>query len=478
MKLLYINLPYRFKISRASRWPEKTKSGTLYYPYWLAYSAGYSQSKGYDVSLIDCIVKDDTIERMIDRIAEFNPEYIVTEITTPTCSYDFETLSSIKRRFPNIKLIVGGTHATALPDQVLSDCPAIDVIARGEYEHTVVDIVSGKPLSDVLGISYRLEDQLYSNLDRPYCEDLDEIPFVSGVYKRFLNFEDYFYAFARKPMIQILSARGCPHRCNFCSYPETMGGRSFRKRSVVDFVNELEYIAASLPEIQEIFIEDDTFTVDRKRVADICDEIMRRGLKIFWSCNTRVDLSLELMLKMKESGCRLLVVGYESGNQDVLDQTSKGIKLEQSLLFAQNARKTGLKVFGCFMIGLSGDTLATIEETFQFAKQCRPDMCFFQQAVPFPGTNFYRWVKEKGFLITEDYSQWLNKNGYLSCLVNYPWGDPKAVECLRDKLMSRYYFSITYIGKTFLSNLSWQEFKRVTKAGIAYISFRMRKLFN
>ena len=243
------------------------------------------------------------------------------------------------------------------------------------------------------------------------------------------------------------------------------------------FVDEIEYICKKMPEIQEIFIEDDTFTADRKRVVEICDEIIKRGLRPVWSCNTRADLPYEVMKRMKEAGCRLLVVGYESGSQKVLDETRKGIKLEQSLEFARNTKKLKLKVFGCFMIGLKGDNLETIEETFRFAKKVYPDMVFFQQAVPFPGTAFYQWVKEKGYLKTEDFSKWLNKDGYLDCLVNYPYADAKEIEKLRDRLMSRYYFSFTYIVKTFLCNLSWQELKRVTKAGFTYIGFRAKKLF-
>ena len=202
---------------------------------------------------------------------------------------------------------------------------------------------------------------------------------------------------------------------------------------------------------------------------------MRRNLKPVWSCNTRVDLTFETMSKMREAGCRLLVCGYESGNQQVLDETRKGITLEQSRAFAKNARKLGIKVFGCFMIGLKGDNLKTIQQTYEFAKEVYPDMCFFQQAVPFPGTEFYHWAKNEGYLITEDYSKWLNKDGYLNCLVDYPYADHNEIEKLRDNLMSKYYFSFAYIGKTFLANLDWTEFKRVVRGGTQYIAFRFKK---
>ncbi|MDF2881849.1 MAG: bchE [Clostridiaceae bacterium] len=477
MKILFLNLPYKFNISRTSRWPEKTKSGTLYYPYWLCYAAGVCIDKGYDVELIDCITKKLDLEKTIKIVKDYKPDYIVGEITTSTCYYDYQTITSIKNSFPEVKIIIGGTHATALSERVLEECSAIDMVVRQEYDFTIDEIIKAEEnLENVMGITYRKNDVIVRQEDRPWTENLDELPFVSKIYEKFLDVDDYFYAFARKPMIQIFSGRGCPFRCNFCSYPETMSGRCFRTRSVNNFVDELEYIEKKMPHIQEIFIEDDTFTANRKRVIEICNEIIKRELKIVWSCNTRADLTFDVMKKMKEAGCRLMVVGYESGNQNVLNETRKGIKLEDSLAFAQNTKKLGIKVFGCFMIGLKGDNSDTIEETFKFAKKVYPDMCFFQQAVPFPGTGFYNWVKEKGYLVTEDYNKWLNKDGYLDCLVDYPYASHKEIEKIRDNLMSRYYFSFTYIVKTFLKNLTWQEFKRVSKAGVTYIIFRLKKL--
>ena len=477
MKILFLNLPFLFDISRASRWPEKTKSGTLYYPYWLCYAAGVCLEQGYDVELVDCITKKMTREETVELVQKSRPDYVMCELTTSTCAFDYDTIRAIKAACPGVKILVGGTHATVLSDQVLRECPEIDVIVRQEYDYTIGEIIAAEDhLEQVMGITYCADGKLVHNPDRPWLEDMDSLPFVSKMYEKFLNVNDYYYAFARKPMVQIFSARGCPFHCNFCSYPESMNGRCFRKRSAKNFVDELEYISKHMPYVQEIFIEDDTFTVDRKRVVEICNEILARGLKLVWSCNTRADLPLEVMTKMKEAGCRLLVVGYESGNQSVLDETRKGIRLEQSLAFARNTKALKIKVFGCFMIGLKGDNRETIEETFRFAKKVYPDMCFFQQAVPFPGTAFYNWAKENGYLRTEDYSKWLNPDGYLDCLVDYPYADHKQIERIRDNLMSRYYFSFTYMFKTFLANLSWVEFKRVMKSGFHYIWFRIKKI--
>lgn len=478
MKILFLNLPYEFNISRASRWPEKTKSGTLYYPYWLSYCLGVCEEKGFECNLVDCITKGYSVDDTIKEVKSFNPDYIMAEITTPTCAYDYNTINSIKKACPDVKIIIGGTHATILPEEVLKECSGIDYVVRQEYDFTVPELICKDNPANVKGVSYREDGEIKHTEDRAPLDNLDELPYVSKVYQKYLNFDDYAYAFAQKPMIQIVSSRGCPNQCNFCSYPSTMGGRLYRTRSISDLADEFDYILREIPEIKEIFIEDDTFTVNQNRVIDFCDEIIKRGLKPIWSCNTRVDLKYETMAKMKEAGCRLLVCGYESGNQQVLNDIKKGITLEQSKTFADNARKLGLKVFGCFMIGLTGDNLETIQETYKFAQSVYPDMCFFQQAVPFPGTEFYKWAKENDYLITEDYSKWLNDDGYLNCLVDYPYADHKEIEKLRDNLMSKYYFSFAYIGKTFLANLNWVEFKRVMRGGTQYIAFRLKKAFN
>ena len=221
MKILFLNLPYKFEISRASRWPEKTKSGTQYYPYWICYAAGVCMNRGYDVELVDCIAKKMTTEQTVQLVKNSAPDYVMGEITTSTCAHDYEVLTAIKQENPGVKIIVGGTHATVLSEQVLKECMAIDVVARQEYDFTLDEIMkNANDLSKVLGITYRAADgSIIHQPDRPWTEDLDELPMVSKVYEKFLNVNDYCYAFAQKPMVQIFSARGCPFHCNFCSYP-------------------------------------------------------------------------------------------------------------------------------------------------------------------------------------------------------------------------------------------------------------------
>lgn len=176
MKILFLNLPYKFAISRSSRWPEKTKSGTMYYPYWLCYAAGVCMDRGYDVELVDCIVKKMSTEDVVELVQKSAPDYIVGEITTSTCFHDYETLAAIKKAYPQGKIIIGGTHATALSERVLEECPDIDVIVRQEYDFTLDEVMkAGADLSDVLGITWRCDGQIVKNPDRPWTEDLDRV---------------------------------------------------------------------------------------------------------------------------------------------------------------------------------------------------------------------------------------------------------------------------------------------------------------
>ncbi|MCK5320460.1 radical SAM protein [Candidatus Parcubacteria bacterium] len=478
MKVLFLNLPYKYKISRTSRWPEKTKSGTLYYPFWLAYAAGAAEQAGLEINLIDAIAKKFDSKTTWKTILAWKPDLIVAEITTPTVNDDLEFFKLGRKLGYNKKILLTGTHATVFAKQLLKNNSHIDFIGIGEYDFLAPEIMKNiNDLQKVDGLAWRNNENIVINKHREPLRNLDELPFVSRVYKKFLNINDYCYSLAQHPMIQILSSRGCPCRCNFCSFPQTMEGRQYRTRSPENFVNELEYIAKEIPQIKEIFIEDDTFSIDKNRVKKICELIMAKDLKIKWSVNVRADIDLDTMQKMKSAGCRLLVVGYESGDQEILNNAKKGIIIEQSLAFAKNAKEAGLKVFGCFMIGLAGETEETTKKTFLLAKKTKPDMVFFQQAVPFPGTEFYNWAKDNNYLLTNDFSKWLNDQGQLNFLVNYPKLSAREMIKLRDKFMLKYYFSPCYFWSVLTGNNNKEEIKRIIKSGVKYVKFLMFKKY-
>jgi len=479
MRVLFLNPPFKFRISRDSRWPEHTKSGTLYYCYWLSYAIGLMiKESDHKVLLLDAIVNDWDFGETFEKIGKFKPDLIVIETTTPTFKNDVKFAEEVKEKI-KCKTCFVGTHVSALPTESLEYSKTIDFIAKKEFEYTILDLANSlenkKPLEKILGLSFRKGKKIIHNNDRPLIKNLDGLPFVSGVYKEFLDIKNYRYALARHPMIQIFSSRGCPNRCTFCQYPQVFSNHKFRARSPENFVNELEWIKQNLPEVKEIFIEDDTFAIDEKRVWEICDLIIERELKIIWSTNMRVNTSYKTLKKMKDAGCRIVIVGYESGNQKILNNVKKGTTIRQAEEFTKNCKKIGLRIFGCFMIGLPGETKDTIEQTFQFAKKLNPDMVFFQHAVPFPGTEFYEWCKKNNYLISNDWGDWLDKNGRLNFMINYPNLSAQDLKEIRDKLVLRYYLTPKNILQNILRNLHPSEMARFINVVKDYLMYLITK---
>lgn len=478
MRILLINPPSKFNISKDSRWPEHTKSGTLYYPFWLAYGTGVLMENKKDALLIDSIAKKDTFETAYEKIEEFSPDIMVVSTTTPTVYSDLEFIEFVKKEI-DLKVVLVGNHVTALPDETFKLSDSIDFIARGEYEYTLLDLVNAlenkKPLKNIKGLSFRKNKKITHNPQRKPVENLDKLPFVSKVFKEFLDPFDYRYALAKHPMIQIWTSRGCPNMCNFCVYPQQFTLRKFRVRTPENVVDEIEWIKENIPEINEIFLEDDTFTVDLERVNEICDEIQRRKLKISWSCNARVNVPYETLKKMKDAGCRIVIVGYESGVQKVLNTIKKGATIRQAEEFTRNAKKAGLKIFGCFMIGLQGDDQESVWKTFEFAKKINPDMVFFQQAVPFPGTSFYDWAKKQGYLTAKDWDEWVDENGQLKCIVDSPELPADEIRKLREKFMLKFYFSPKHVFQLIKNNIfSPLELVRIANYAREYFIYLLK----
>jgi|TARA_B100002003_G_scaffold245999_1_gene274808 radical SAM superfamily enzyme YgiQ (UPF0313 family) len=478
MKIALLNPPHKFRVSRSSRWPEHTKSGTLYYPFWLAHATGVIQETNHDPLLLDSIANGWGFQKTIKNLDRFNPDLLVLETSTPTLISDLKFAQEYKNEIGG-KVAIVGTHVSALPEETLRLTDAVDFVFRNEFDYTTPELAGviekkGK-LRDVQGISYKQDGRIINNPNRKIIQDLDALPFVSPVYNEFLNIQDYRYALARHPMIQIKSSRGCPNACTFCNVPQTFTYRKYKTRSPNNFVTELEWVNDNLPNVKEIFIEDDTFTINKQRVLDICRLIKNKNLDLTWSANARADVPLKVLKTMKDAGCRMLIIGYESGNQKILNNVNKGINLNQANEFTKNAKKAGIRIFGCFMIGLPGDTKKTIEETFQFAKKLSPDMIQIEQAVPFPGTEFYTWCKDNGYLITEDYENWLDKNGQLSAIVSYPELSDGKIKKMRDDLTMRFYTSPRIILRTVMNNLTPSEFERLANASMAYLSYLVKK---
>ena len=415
MKILLLNPPFLKKFSRPQRSPAVTKSGTIYFPMWLAYAAGVLMENGFEVVLIDAPADGYSIDDTITKVRKFQPQFIIIDTSTPSIYNDVAVAGKLKEICPSSFITLVGTHVSALPEETLNIDKRIDAVARHEYDYTLLDLADtltkNGSLSDVSGISLRDNGRITHNPQRPYIENLDELPFVSMVYKRFLKIENYFNPNALYPMVTITTSRGCPFKCTFCVYPQTLMGSPFRTRSVENVVDEMEYIAENFPQAKTIFFEDDTFTTIKKRCIEISNEILKRDIRISWTANARADLDYETMKIMRKAGCRSLCVGFESGSQIILDTMKKNIKFEKMFEFMKNAKQARILIHGCFMVGFPNETRGTMKQTLELAKRLNPDTVQFYPMMVYPGTEAYNWYKERGLLLTNDFSKWLTPKG-------------------------------------------------------------------
>ncbi len=421
-KILILNAPYLKKFSRSQRSPAVTKSGTIYFPMWLSYAAAVLENEGYEVDLIDAPADNYDLDYVIKRTKIFIPDIIVLDTSTPSIFNDVEVAGMLKDELPGAFVVLVGTHVSALPEETLDIDERIDAVARHEYDYTLLDLakVLGNKgdLKNIPGISFKENGKVINNPRRQYIENLDEIPFVSSIYKKFLRIENYFNPNALYPMVTITTSRGCPFPCTFCVYPQTLTGRGFRLRSVENVVSEMEFIIKNFPQVKAIFFEDDTMTVNKDRCKELSELILQRKVKISWTANARVGLDYETMQLLKKAGCRSLCVGFESGSQEILENMKKKTNLKVMKQFMSDAKRAGILIHGCFMVGFPGETLKTMNETMELAKKLKPDTVQFYPVMVYPGTVAYDWYKEKGLISTKDFSEWLTPEGLHNTVIS------------------------------------------------------------
>jgi len=486
MKILALNPPFLPKFSRESRSPAVTRSGTLYYPMWLCYAVGYLEKAGYDVELFDAPAAGLSVEQIITALGEFVPDMVVLDTSTPSIYNDVEVGESLKRAYPNTFVVLVGVHVSALPLETLSLSPQIDAVAFGEYDETLCELASvlsqngrsGEELLKVRGIAFRDTDgAVHKNETRPFIENLDDIPFVSQVYRRYLDIDPYFYGHSRHPIVTLVTGRGCPFRCTYCVVPQILQGHKYRKRSVESIVQEFLYIRDNFPGVKEIMIEDDTLTADKKRCRELSEALIATGgHRIPWSANSRADVDYDTMCLMRKAGCRLFCVGFESGEQSILDNIEKSITLDKISDFTQNARKAGILVHGCFMVGNRGETRESLQKTLKFAKEINPDTAQFYPIMVYPGTSDYGYFKEKGWIISQDFRKWLTEDGLHSSVVSNPDLTYEELVKFCDRARKEFYLRPTYIFSKLKQMITYpQEAKRIVKAGFTFVRYLLKR---
>jgi radical SAM superfamily enzyme YgiQ (UPF0313 family) len=478
-KILMLNPPFLKRFSRPQRNPGVTRSDTMYYPYWMAYATGALEKAGFDVRFYDAPAAGWDYSEIERKALDFKPNMIVLDTSTPSIYNDVKVLDLLKEKFPQARGIMVGTHATAMADETFGLSPNIEFIARGEYDHTLVELAqklsNGGDPSKMDGLSHHLNGSISHNPQRTLISNLDDIPFVSDVYKRHLNIWDYFNPDCLYPNVTILSGRGCPYRCTFCLWTATLSGYKTRFRSVDNVLDELMHIQATFPDARAVFFEDDIFTINEKRCVELCEGMIRRGFKMKWNANTRADVSYETLKIMKRAGCRALCVGFETGNQEILDAYGKRIKVEDFYSFSKYAHKLGIHFHGAFIVGGPGENRQTMERTLKTACDLQPDTAQFYPLMVYPGTVEYERMKEKGYLVTDKYEDWLTPDGLHNCIIRTEDCTPEELIRWCDYARRKFYLRPSYImRKARMSMFDRDERKRTWKAFKVFVKYLYR----
>src|ERR1700726_461149 len=431
LKTLFLNPPSfeNFDGGAGSRWPATREIESYWYPVWLAYPAGMVEG----ARLLDAPPHYISAAQTIEIAKDY--EFLVLFTSTPGFPGDIGLAKAIKAANPRIKIAFVGPHVSVLPEKSLRDCPAIDFVARKEFDYAVVDYAKGKLLQEIPGISFLKDGTVVHNPDAPQIQDLDALPHVTDVYKRDLDVTRYNVPFLLNPYVSLYTTRGCPAQCTFCLWPQTLSGHAWRKRSSDDVAGVLTWAKRAYPEVKEYFFDDDTFNIQKARTIELCEKLKPLGLT--WSCKSRVTTDYDTLKAIKEAGCRLLIVGYESGDPQILKNIKKGATVERAREFTRDCHKLGLVIHGDFILGLPGETRESIRNTIEFAKQIDCETIQVSIAHAFPGTEFFDYAKENGFITNEAMS---DEGGHQMAHIEYPGLPVEYVMEMVHKFYDEYYF--------------------------------------
>lgn len=440
-KTLFLNLPSfkGFDGGAGARYPAKREITSNWYPTWLAQPAALVSGS----RLVDAPPHHLTFDHVLQIASEY--ELIIIYASTPSLQNDIRCVEAIKAQNPKAQVGFVGAHVTVLSTQTLKQTPDIDFVCRTEFDYTCLELAQGKPYDQVKGLSYRTKDgSVHHTPDRELLEDLDVLPSVLQVYHRDLAIENYFVGYLLHPYVSFYTGRGCPARCTFCLWPQTIGGHKYRVKSPKAVIRELEEGKALFPQVREWFFDDDTFTADPVRAVEISRGLSRLGLT--WSCNARANVNYETLRELRNNGLRLLVVGFESGNQEILNRARKGISLQRARQFMKDCHDLGIKVHGTFIIGLPIETQETIEETIRFAQELDPYTIQVSIAAPFQGTELYSQAVQNGWI---DSNILLAENGIQASSLCYPNLGIDEIEEAVERMYRRFYFRLKPIFRMF-----------------------------
>ena len=471
MRTLFLQAPSfdGYDGGAGSRYQAKREIKSFWYPTWLAQPAALVEGS----KLIDAPAHDLSFDDIKHEATDH--DLIILHTSTPGFNSDVKVAGLLKEINPDLVIGMIGAAVAVDAQWALDKATTVDFVARNEFDFTIKDVAQGQPLAEIEGISYRdANGVVVHNKDRRVLTDMDQLPFVSPIYKRDLMMENYFIGYLKHPYVSFYTGRGCKSRCTFCLWPQTVGGHNYRTRSIPHVIEEVKYVLHEFPQMKELFFDDDTLTDDRPRIEELARELGKLG--VTWSCNAKANVPYETLKILKENGLRLLLVGYESGNQQILHKIKKGLRIEVARQFTKDCHVLGIVIHGTFIMGLPGETLETIEETIRYAQEINPHTIQVSLAAPYPGTFLYKQAMENGWFNGTD--DLVADGGTQIAQLTYPDLPAAVIHAKVEEFYKRFYFRPRKIGA--IVNEMVRDFdmmKRRLREGVEFFHFlRDRKI--
>lgn len=465
MRTLFLNPPSfdGFDGGASSRWPATREIESYWYPIWLCYPAGMLA----DSKVVDAPPHKVSVIQSVELAKDF--ELVVLFTSTMGLHIDLRIAATMKDSNPRLKVVFVGPPVTVEPEIALRN-PAVDFIVRREFDFQIVNYANGAPLEELPGVSFRKNGSIVHNPDGSAVENLDQLPWVTKVYKRDLDIARYNVPFLRHPFISMYTSRGCPAMCTFCLWPQTHSGHRWRLRSGADVAAEVRYALGAFPGVKEIFFDDDTFNYKKARTLELCEKL--KPLKFTWSCTSRVTTDYETLKAMRDSGCRLLIVGYESGDPQILRNIKKGATIEMAQRFTENCKKLGLVIHGDFIIGLPGETRETIGRSIEFAKRLDVETIQVSIAHALPGTELFDYGLHNSLINIS----MADETGHQLPNITYAGlNDAELVDAV-ERFYGSYYFRPRVIWRIVRKAMfDSKERRRLTKEAREYLSLRAKR---
>ena len=432
MKSLFLQAPSfdGYDGGAGARYQMKREVKSFWFPTWLAQAAAMVPGS----RLIDAPPHNLSFKDIEEDVMAH--ELIVIHTSTPSFKSDCKTARLVRAINPSAKIGFIGAKVAVEPNESMQACPELDFVCRNEYDFTVKELAEGADWSTIKGLTYRnAQGEIVSNPEREILVNMDELPSVLPLYKQ-LDVKKYFGGYLMHPYMSWYTGRGCKSRCTFCLWPQTIGGHKYRFMSIDRVVRDVKYVKENFPEVKEIFFDDDTLTDNHDRVEELARALA--PLNVVWSCNAKANVPRKTLEAMKAGGLRLLLVGYESGNQKILHNIKKGLLVDVAKRFARDCHDLGIVVHGTFILGLPGETRETIQETLAFAKEVNPHTIQVSLAAPYPGTFLYKQAKENGWFASD--VDLLTEDGTQIAPLNYPHlGHTEIFESVED-FYKKFYF--------------------------------------